>query len=103
MAELNRTDDAIKQMELATVYMPDNPRTYYNLSLLYDGIKNSKKAEQTIIRGLNALPQNESLLYLLAYHYANNNQKEKAKNIALQLVELFPNNSQYFTFLQQLH
>ena len=45
----------------------------------------------------------ESLLYLLAYHYANNNQKEKAKNIALQLVELFPNNSQYFTFLQQLN
>ena len=29
--------------------------------------------------------------------------KEKAKNIALQLIELFPNNSQYFTFLQQLN
>ena len=103
LAELKRTDDAIEQLELATIYMSDNPRAYYNLSLLYDGIQNKNKAESTIIRGLKALPQNESLLYLLAYHYANNNQKEKAKNIALQLVELFPNNSQYFTFLQQLN
>ena len=103
LAELKRTEDAIEQLELATVHMSDNPRAYYNLSLLYDGIQNKKKAESTIIRGLKALPQNESLLYLLAYHYANNNQKEKAKNIALQLVELFPNNSQYFTFLQQLN
>lgn len=102
LAELKRTDDAIIQMELATVYMSENPRAYYNLSLLYDGVKKTKKAEKTIIRGLQKLPNNESLLYLLAYHYANNEQKGKAKNIVLQLVELFPNNDQYFTFLQQL-
>jgi tetratricopeptide (TPR) repeat protein len=103
LAELKRTDDAIAQMELATIYMSDNPRVYYNLSLLYDGIKKTKKAENTIIRGLKKVPNNESLLYLLAYHYANNSAKEKAKNIALKLVQLFPNNSQYFTFLQQLN
>lgn len=103
LAELKRTEDAIEQLELATIYMSDNPRAYYNLSLLYDSIQNKKKSEATIIRGLKALPQNESLLYLLAYHYASNNQKEKAKNIALQLVKLYPNNSQYFTFLQQLN
>tara|TARA_B100000809_G_scaffold107182_1_gene105615 strand:+ start:7351 stop:9375 length:2025 start_codon:yes stop_codon:yes gene_type:complete len=103
LAELKRTDDAIKQMELATMHLSDNARVYYNLSLLYDGIKKTSKAEETIIRGLQQLPNNESLLYLLAYHYANNGQKEKAKNIALQLVQLFPDNSQYFTFLQQLN
>lgn len=83
--------------------MKGNPRVFYNLSLLYDGIKKSSKAEKTIIRGLKEFKNNESLLYLLAYHYANNGQKEKAKNITMQLIELFPNNAQYFSFLQQLN
>ncbi|WP_152286111.1 tetratricopeptide repeat protein [Flavicella marina] len=103
LAELQRTKDAIQQLELATKYMPDNERVYYNLSLLYSGIKDAKNAEKSILRGLKKLPKNENLLYLLAYHYANNGEKQKAKNIALQLVQLFPNNAQYFTFLQQLN
>ncbi|MEI6866448.1 tetratricopeptide repeat protein [Flavicella sp.] len=103
LSELKRTEAAIIQMELATVFMDDNPRTYYNLSLLYDLNKNSTKAEVTILRGLKKLPENESLLYLLAYHYANKGEKEKAKNITLQLIKLFPKNSQYFNFLQQLN
>ena len=102
LAELKRTEEAIVQLELATKYMSDNPRTFYNLSLLYDGLKKTSKAEATIIRGLKKLPNDESLLYLLAYHYANNGAKDKAKNIAMQLVQLFPNNSQYYQFLQQL-
>jgi tetratricopeptide (TPR) repeat protein len=103
LAELKRTDEAIIQLELATKYMSENSRVYYNLSLLYKSINEHKKAENIIIKGLKTLPKDESLLYLLAFHYANNNQKENAKNIALQLIELFPNNSQYFTFLQQLN
>lgn len=102
LAELNRIDEAIKQMELAIKYMPDNIRPYYNLSLLYDKINNLEKAEEVAIKGLKKSPQNDSLLYMLAYVYSKNNQLEKAKNIAKRLVDLYPNNSNYRTLYNQL-
>ena len=103
LAELNRTEDAIKQMILAIKYMPENIRPYYNLSLMYDKMNDFKKAEEIVVKGLKKAPQNESLLYNLAYLYSKNNQVAKAKNIAIRLVELFPNNTNYRTFLNQLN
>lgn len=103
LAELKRTDDAIVQMELASKYMKDNTRIYYNLSLLYDGANKASKAESTLLNGLKIAPKDESLLYALAYHYANHNAKEKAKNVVLTMIKLFPNNPQYPAFLQQLN
>lgn len=102
LAELNRTDDAIKQLTLAIKFMPENTRSYYNLSLLYDKKGDFKKAEDAAVRGLKIAPQNESLLYILAYLYNKNNQKEKAKNIAKRLVELYPNNPDYKTLKNQI-
>ncbi len=101
-AELNRTDDAIEQLENATKLMPENTRVYYNLSLLYSKKQDFKNTEQTLIKGLKIDSTNESLLYALAYHYSNINQREKAKNILIKLVNLYPNNTQYLGFLQQL-
>lgn len=103
LAEVKKTEEAIKQMELATKYMPDNTRVFYNLSLLYDSLKKSSKAEKTLIRGLKIAPNNENLLYALAYHYSNNSQLEKAKNIVSKLIELYPSKGQYFQFLEQLN
>lgn len=103
LAELNRTDDAIKQLLLAIKYMPNNTRSYYNLSLLYDKKDDFKNAESIVVKGLKIAPQNESLLYILAYLYSKNNQKEKAKNIATLLVQLFPNNTDYRGMLNQLN
>jgi len=103
LAELNRTQDAIKQMLLAIKYMPENIRPYYNLSLLYDKINDFKNAEEIAVRGLKKAPQNESLLYNLAYLYSKNNQVAKAKNIANQLIELYPNNTNYRAFLNQIN
>lgn len=102
LAELNRIDEAIVQMELAIKHMPDNVRSYYNLSLLYDKVNNLNKAEEVAVKGLKKAPQNDSLLYMLAYIYSKDNQLEKAKNIAKRLVELYPNDSNYRTFYNQL-
>lgn len=102
LAELKKYKDAITQMELAVKHMPENIRVYYNLSLLYDNIKNPELAEKTIIKGLKQDHNNEQLLYLLAFHYSKNSEMEKARNIALKLVELYPGNTQYNQFLQQL-
>ncbi|MFD1615009.1 tetratricopeptide repeat protein [Gelatiniphilus marinus] len=103
LAELNRTDDAIAQMELAIKYMPDNIRPYYNLSLLYDKNNSLKKAILTAVKGLKKAPQNEDLLYVLAYVYSKDKQFEKAKNIAKTLAELNPNNPNYAALYNQLN
>ena len=53
-------------------------------------------AKQIVVDG-------EGAIKFVTIKIVNSESKEKAKNIALQLVQLFPNNSQYFTFLQQLN
>ena len=100
--ELNRVDDAINQLKKAVRIMPKNIRVYYNLGLLYDKKQDFKNAEKSFISGLKVDANNESLLYALAYIYSKSNQKEKAKNIVKRLVDLYPNNQQYKSFLNQL-
>ncbi|WP_406684463.1 tetratricopeptide repeat protein [Seonamhaeicola sp. MEBiC1930] len=102
LGELNRTDEAITQMELAVKYMPENIRFYYNLSLLYDKVNNFKKAEGVAVKGLKIAPQNGDLLYVLTYIYQKNGQIGKALNIARQLVQLYPSNQQYLSIYNQL-
>lgn len=101
-AELNRIDDPIEQMQNAVKKMPENTRIYYNLSLFYSKKQDFKNAEKILIKGLKIDAINESLLYALAYHYSNSQQPGKAKNILIKLVDLYPNNTQYLSFLQQL-
>ena len=102
-AELNRIDEAIIQMQNAANHMPTNTRIYYNLGLLYGKKQDYKNAEKTLVNGLKIDANNESLLYALAHHYSNTNQGEKAINILTKLIELYPNNSQYLSFLRQLN
>ncbi|MCG1035725.1 tetratricopeptide repeat protein [Polaribacter sp. DS7-9] len=101
-AELSRTDEAIVQLEKALKKMPTNIRVFYNLGLLYDKQEDFVKSEKTFFAGLKVDATNENLLYALAYLYAKNNQTEKAINIAYRLVELYPNNQEYKSFLNQL-
>lgn len=102
LAELNRNDEAITQLETALKYMPENTRVYYNLGLLYDAVRKPELAENVIVEGLKQEASNENLLYLLAYHYSQNSELEKAKNIARRLIELYPQNSQYINFYNRL-
>lgn len=102
LAELNKDNQAIEQMELAIKYMPDNVRVYYNLSLLYEKSNNLDKAEEIAVKGLKQAPSNDSLLYVLAYIYSKKNELGKARNIAKQLAERYPNNSTYVTLYNQL-
>ncbi|MBT8395247.1 MAG: tetratricopeptide repeat protein [Bacteroidia bacterium] len=50
----------------------------------------------------NRKQQRKLLLYTLAYLYSSNRKFEKAKNVMIRLVELFPDNPQYLSMLQQL-
>ncbi|WP_242093295.1 tetratricopeptide repeat protein [Aestuariivivens sediminicola] len=103
LAELNRIEEAIYQMDQAITLMPENLRVYYNLSLLYDKMNDLDNAEAIAVKGLKKNPQEESLLYILAYIYSKGNQPDKAKNIAQRLVELYPGNSNYRALYNQLN
>jgi tetratricopeptide (TPR) repeat protein len=76
---------------------------YYNLSLLYDKNQDQENAEKTLVEGLKIDGNNEILLYALAYHYYKDGKNDKAKNIVIRLIQLYPNNPQYSNFLQQLN
>jgi tetratricopeptide (TPR) repeat protein len=101
-AELERTDDAIQQLAMAVNKMPENTRAYYNLSLLYNKKQDFQNAEKVLINGLKIDNTNESLLYALGYLYTSIGETEKSKNIIIRLVELYPDNPQYLSMLQQL-
>jgi tetratricopeptide (TPR) repeat protein len=102
LAEKDKYPEAIEQMQLAIKRMPDNVRTYYNISLLYDKVNDLKNAEKYVALGLKKDPQNESLLYMLAYVYSKDNQIIKALNICKTLVDLYPSNTNYLNFFNQL-
>jgi len=101
-AELERVDEAIELLKQAINIMPNNIRVYYNLSLLYDKKEDQKNAESTLVKGLKIDSINESILYALAYHYSKYGQIDKAKNVVIRLIQLYPNNPQYANFLRQL-
>ena len=101
-AEQDRYEEAITLLNKASKIMPDNIRVFYNLSLLYDKTNKQDLAEKALVNGLRADANNESLLYALAFHYYKNGHIEKAKNILVKMVRLFPDNSQYSSFLNQL-
>lgn len=102
LAEQGRTDEAVTQLEEAITYMPENMRVYYNLGLLYDKANERVKAKNTMLKGLKVSPTNEDLLYTLAFFYSKYGETQKAKEIGNQLVQLYPNNTNYKAFLQQL-
>jgi predicted Zn-dependent protease len=72
------------------------------LSLLYNKNGESLKADRTLLNGLKIDPNNENLLYALAFQYANANQIDKAKTVLIKLIQLYPNNTDYQRFLQQI-
>ena len=102
LAEEGRSKEAIAQLEKAIEHMPENIRAYYNLSLLYDNANERVQAKNTLLKGLSISPTNEDLLYTLAFLYSKYGETEKAIEIGTQLVQLYPDNQNYKSFLQQL-
>ncbi|WP_396600469.1 tetratricopeptide repeat protein [Algibacter sp. R77976] len=103
LAELNRYGEAILQMQEAIKLMPENTRIYYNISLLYNKLNDLKNAEAYVLKGLKIEANNESLLYMLAYLYSKSNKTEQAKTAINKLIQLYPGNTNYQNFLNQLN
>lgn len=102
LVELGDEKTAVSRLEKAKDLMPDNLRVYYNLGLLYNKMGENSLAERSLAEGLKLNPADENLLYALAYHYHVTGEAKKASNIALKLVNLYPNNRQYQEFKNSL-
>ena len=94
-------DEAEVEMEQSYKLLPTNMRVLYNLSLVYDKNGKPEKAEKTLLRGLWLEPQNEELLYTLAFHYVQQKQKPEALQTINKLNNLFPNNPNYQNLLEK--
>jgi tetratricopeptide (TPR) repeat protein len=99
-AEMNRPDSAIFYLEKCTEINNQNAPAYYNLGLLYQQQKEGLKAEDAFLEGLKNNPDNERLLYAIAYFYLQEADKEQAKKFAQKLVSQFPNRPEYVEVLR---
>lgn len=100
--ELGRPKEAIIQLEQGLIYMPENNRIAYNLALLYFQNQLGTKSVNLLKKQLKTNTTNTDLIYLLAYIYHQNKQNLLAKEQALKLIELQPNNQQYIQFYEAL-
>ncbi len=102
LAELERIDDAIIEMENAYKLMPSNVKVIYNLSLLHEKKGNIRKAEKTLIEGLKFNPENEDLLYALSFHYLTHKQKQEALKFTRKIIKLYPNKPVYQNLMNKV-
>jgi tetratricopeptide (TPR) repeat protein len=101
-AELDRIKDAARHMEEAANQMPDNPRVYYNWGLLLQNQGLQSEAEQVFNRGLKRIPESIDIKYALCILWIQNKQFDKAKPMASQLIEQYPDNPTFRELMNYL-
>ncbi|MCB0806162.1 MAG: tetratricopeptide repeat protein, partial [Bacteroidales bacterium] len=84
--------DAAGMLERAVEYLPERPRIRYNLALIYQQLNQLRKAEAMLKSGLEKTPGHFDLLFALADLYVKQNRFVEAKQFALKLNELYPDN-----------
>ena len=72
-----------------------NPRVYYNYGLLLNEIKKFKEAETVLQKGISIDPSSAEMYYALCFVYIQSNNTIKAKEAAIKLKQLDPDNPNY--------
>lgn len=92
--EMNNKTGAERSFAKAVQLKTQNPRVYYNYGLLLNEAKKFKEAETILQKGI-ALDPSSEMYYALFFVYLQSNDKIKAKQMAIKLKELDPNNPDY--------
>ncbi len=93
--EMNNKAAAERSFAKAVQLKTQNPRVYYNYGLLLNEIKKFKEAEIILQKGIVLDPSSPEMYYALCFVYLQSNDKIKAKQVAIKLKELNPNNPGY--------
>ena len=95
LAELNRLPEAADHLGKAAQLEPGNPRYFYNWGLALQNLQKPGQAEKAYLQGLERNPASPDLLYALCILYLQQNQQAKAREIAIRLQTVAPNQPPY--------
>ena len=101
LAEMNNLQSAEFNLGKAAT-ISGNVRYYYNWGLTLQNLERREEAESVYLQGLNISPNSEIIWYALTILYIQNNDRPKARNAALNLNSLNPNNPEYQNLLQMV-
>ena len=80
---------------------PDRPRVNHNIAMMYDFMKDKKKAEEFLKDEISVIDNLNSRLELLRF-YLDNNYSEKALTFAYEMLEVYPDAGQVQQVVTQL-
>lgn len=101
-AEMKELEKAEKSLKKASEINPNNVRALYNYGLLLANRQKVAEAEAIYKKALKADPTNGDVLNALTILYLQNNQNQKAIDVALVLKQYHGNNPSYADLLRQL-
>jgi len=90
LAEMGKTEEALRYLERAANGMPEHPRIQYNLGLLLQALKRDSQAEAALQKALSLDPANMDYLYAMADFYIKRNRLAEAKKVAERMVAAHP-------------
>lgn len=97
-------DKAKDALNKALAFNPESTKVKFYLAAVYDELKEFPKAEKLLEEILAAEPNNAKALNFLGYNYAQKNIKlEKAQELLLKAVSLYPNEPAYLDSLAWLY
>ena len=89
-AEQEKFEESANYLERAMQQENPNPRVYYNLGLVYQQLKEIKKAEAILLNGYNLMQNNFDLIFALSDFYLKQKNIQKALLFANELKLKFP-------------
>jgi tetratricopeptide (TPR) repeat protein len=91
---MNIIPESEKSFEKAVELKSLNPKVFYNYGLLLEKQK-KKKQKKILLKAISINPTNPKLCYAISCVYTQTNNIPKAKQIAMKLKQLDPNNLNY--------
>jgi tetratricopeptide (TPR) repeat protein len=92
LAELDRIDEAVEYLGIASDGLPTRSRAHYNYGLALQSVGRLPEAQAAMVKALDVEPDDFDFLYALADHYVNRGEWRRALSIADRMTVAQPGN-----------
>lgn len=103
LVETRRINDAIKELELALGFEPNNSRALWLMSTSYFNIGDYDRSMAFARSLVAAEPDSDYGHYMLALNFNQQQKPEKAEEHIRRSLSINPNDADYYAFLGQLY
>jgi len=90
LAEMNRVNEAVEFLGLASNGLPMRSRAHYNYGLILQSVERLAEAEAALLKALGEEPRNYDYLFALADHYVNRSLWRRALSMADRMIAVQP-------------